>query len=325
MSKTSRESPSGRRSHDRVDRQLRQRRIASIVVGVLVLVAAMGGYWWYSRRAAPRDGAPNWFPDSRTLVVAAETGEGKADLFRLNLDGSGREGIAAHDANDTAPAVSPDGTRVAFESDRDGNPEIYVVVLATGAVQRLTDNPARDGAPAWSPDGRRLAFTSDRDNRAAADVYIMNADGTGVQRVTSDRANWAPQFSPDGGRLAVQVDTDVHVFDLAGGGERRLTSGADNGMNPTWSPDGQRLAFVTTRNRKLEIFTMNADGSDQTLLVSMAGAEVLDPRWSPDGAHIAFVRVPASAARAAEPGEAEDMQAVYTIDVASGVVRRVSR
>jgi Tol biopolymer transport system component len=325
MSNKSRESSPGRRSHDRLDRQLRQRRIISIVVGLCVLGAAMGGYWWYSRRTAPRDGAPNWFPDGRVLVVAAESDEGRADIHRLNLDGGGREAIAAHAANDTAPAVSPDGTRVAFESDRDGNSEIYVVTLVGGQVQRLTDNPARDSSPAWSPDGRRIVFTSDRDNRASADVYIMNADGSEVQRVTDDRANWAPQFSPDGQMLAVQIDTDVVVIDLRDGSRRRLTSGTANGMNPTWSPDGSRIAFVTTRNRKLEIFTMNADGSNQTLLVSMSGAEVLDPRWSPDGEHIAFVRVPAAPERPSEEGGQEDMQAVYTVEVNSGVVRRVSR
>jgi Tol biopolymer transport system component len=190
---------------------------------------------------------------------------------------------------------------------------------------RLTNNLARDTAPAWSPDGQRIAFTSDRDNRASADVYLMNADGSGVERITDDLANWAPQFSPDGQRLAVQVSRDVVVVDLADGSRTQLTHQPQNGMNPAWSPDGTRIAFVTTRNGRAEIFTMNADGTDPRSLVTMAAGSVIDPRWSPDGSHVAFVMVPEAPPASAQEPAAEHVQAIYTIEVASGVVSRLSR
>jgi len=314
-----------RRSHDRADRQARNRLITVVALAAASLVAALGGYWWYSSQDPARDGAPAWFPDGQALVFAAEVGTGKADIYRMNVDGSGRDRLTDHDAIDSAPAVSPDGTRIAFESDRDGNFEIYVMDVSGRNVVRLTNDPAADTAPAWSPDGRRIVFTSDRDNRASADVYVMNADGSGIERLTDDLANWAPQFAPDGRRLAVQVGRDVVLIDLADGSRRRLTADPQNGMNPTWSSDGQRLAFVSTRNRRAEIFTMNADGSDQQVLVTMATGSVIDPRWSPDGTHVAFVMVPEAQPLPDQEVSPEHIQAIYTIDVVSGVVTRLSR
>jgi TolB protein len=106
-------------------------------------------------------------------------------------------------------------------------------------------------------------------------------------------------FSPDGRTLAFHVGRDVHTMRVpsgaegaASGGEpRRLTTDPANGMYPSWSPDGRRLAFMSWRNGKTEIFTMNADGGDQQRLVSMEG-DTVDPRWSPDGSQIAFVHLP---------------------------------
>jgi Periplasmic component of the Tol biopolymer transport system len=86
------------------------------------------------------------------------------------------------DAED--PAWSPDGRRIAFQSKRDGNLEIYVINLDGTGLSRLTDHPAADGRPAWSPDGQWIAFESDRDGKL--DIYIMRADGSDVRRITSN-------------------------------------------------------------------------------------------------------------------------------------------
>jgi TolB protein len=99
-------------------------------------------------------------------------------------------------------------------------------------------------------------------------------------------------WSPDGARLAFHVGRDVHVMPVAGGAPARLTTDPANGMYPSWSPDGTRLAFMSWRNRKTEIFTMNADGAGQRPLVSMPEGDAIDPRWSPDGTRIAFVHLP---------------------------------
>jgi Tol biopolymer transport system component len=149
----------------------------------------------------------------------------------------------------------------------------------------------------------------------------MNADGSGLERLTTDGAQWAPQFSPDGKRLAVQTDRDIRVIELEDRTVRRLTFEPENGMSPTWSPDGRRLAFASTRNTRLEIFTMNADGTGQQVLISMPGASVMDPRWSPDGGRIAFVHVPTLDE---DDKSTPQPYAIYVMELETRRVRRVS-
>ena len=86
------------------------------------------------------------------------------------------------ESSDFYPAWSPDGTKIAFTSDRDGIPKIYVMNADGTNQTRITDNPASDEAPAWSPDGSKIAFTSDRDGNP--EIYVMNADGTDQTRLT---------------------------------------------------------------------------------------------------------------------------------------------
>ena len=321
MSSSSDSKVHQRRASDRLARLARLRWGAATVIGVVLFVTVLGAYWWYTDRDPTRDGAPDWSPDSQSIVFAAEIGVGKGDLYMMDADGSHRRQLTDTPAAEESPAMSPDGSHVAFESDRDGNSEIYVMDLPSRRVRRLTKDPARDLAPAWSPDGARIAFMSDRHNRASTDIYTMKADGSDVQQLTGNLSNWAPQYSPDGRELAYQVDRDVFVMDLATRAVRRLTFDPQNGMNPTWSPDGTRIAFVTTRGQhKAEIYVMNADGTNQHVLVSMAIGDAIDPRWSPDGRKVAFVLVPPSGDAAAPP----DLQAIYTVDIASGRVTRIS-
>src|SRR5687767_15578175 len=103
----------------------------------------------------------------------------------MQHDGSGRRLLTESPTNETNPAYSPDGQWIAFESDRDGNSEIYVMTAQGTNVRRLTQDPAQDHSPAWSPDGTRIAFMSDRNSRTSTDIYTMNAkDGSDVQRIT---------------------------------------------------------------------------------------------------------------------------------------------
>ena len=298
------------------------RRLGVTGGGVVVLILA--ALWWFDgRESAHREGAPSWSPDGRQIAFYSEQANGKADLFVMNADGTGRRPLVeTPTASEGAPAFSPNGAEIAYDTDRDGNFEVYVMNADGTNPRRLTSHPGRDLAPAWSPDGQWIVFMSDRDARPEFDVFRMKADGSDVERLTSGATHWFPQYSPDGTRIAMHVWRDVHVMNAATHALTRLTTDPSHGMYPTWSPDGTRLAFMSWRTGPTEIYTMNADGSDQRLLVRMRNGSALDPRWSPKGDRIVFVHVPEMSVHDQQTGGSRE---IYTVEVATGTLTRLSR
>ena len=203
----------------------------------------------------------------------------------------------------SAPPAGPTG-RIAFVSDRDGNPEIYVMDADGGNLTRLTDNfdQTVDDGPAWSPDGQKIAFSSRR-GASGYQIYVMNADGnfaagSGQKPLTGDdRADtWdlEPAWSPDGGKVAFvslgarngEAYYTLNVIDVESGSRTPLTGNEKPLSAPTWSPDGQKIAFGSQRADAPGIYVINSDGSGETLLASSKWD--LEPAWSPDGKKIVY-------------------------------------
>ena len=208
-------------------------------------------------------------------------------IYVMNADGSGILQLTDNDSMDWGPAWSPDGSRIAFTSDRDGDWDIHVMNADGSGGIWLTDNDTPDWAPAWSPDGSRIAFQSYPEGTDLynwkPEIYVMNADGTGVVRLT-DNDYWddAPTWSPDGRRIAFWSDSggdfEIYVMNADGTGVMQLTD--SGGRDPTWSPDGQRIAFWSDSGGGQEVYVMNADG---TGVVQLTDSDSLDwfPAWSP--------------------------------------------
>jgi Tol biopolymer transport system component len=193
-----------------------------------------------------------------------------------------------------AEVVAPPLQSIVFQSDRDGNFEIYSMRSDGLDVRRLTSNPGDDVQPRWSPDGTQIVFSSLRDGLAAREIFVMNSDGSNIRRLTSlGRATGLPDWSPDGARITFHAargdgNFDIHVMDSDGTDLSRLTTTGSN-LQPRWSPDGQQIAFIwmpagTTLSR---IATMKPDGTGIRLLSSQGIVDGV-PSWSPDGTRIAF-------------------------------------
>lgn len=205
----------------------------------------------------------------------------------------------------STPAAFPSANgNIAFVNNRDGNSEIYSIGADGLNLTRLTNNPAEDVQPDWSPDGSKIAFVSNRSGNN--DIYIMDADGSNLTRLTTNsQPEFFPAWSPDGSKIAFQrgslLAVDIYTINADGsGGETKLTNAPTDGsaaihhMEPTWSPDGSKIAFVKenilVRPLVGQIYVMNADGTGQTQLTKGPGTEITAPDWSPDGSKIAFNR-----------------------------------
>ena len=201
----------------------------------------------------------------------------------MNADGSDQVRLTNSAAVDSAPAWSPDGRKITFQSNRDGNFEIYVMDQNGANPMRLTNNLSVDLSPAWSPDGTRIAFSSDRDGNS--EIYIMNADGSAQTNLSNNVAtDQLPAFSPNGTKIAFVSDRDVwtqiYVMNVDGSNLARLTVSSAVDSAPAWSPDGRLVAFQSTRSGNQEIYRIQADSMFEHNL-TINGATDTAPDWQP--------------------------------------------
>jgi len=219
--------------------------------------------------------------------------------------------------NDLEPTVSPDGTRIAFTSLREGgDQEIYIMYADGSGVRRLTFSPGEDRPGTFSPDGTRLAFQSGRfpvapgPGHSALEIFTMAIDGTDVRRMTNNNfqdsfAHWSPQ----GDRIAFTTnrDGDFEIYTLvpvdanADGNadvQTRVTNSLTEDSHAHWSPDGSQLTFHSRRDfaptpgaLQVEIYRASSvDGSNAVRLTGPDNEFDIFPVWSPDGQKIAWSR-----------------------------------
>lgn len=193
------------------------------------------------------------------------------------------------------PTLTPAASLLAFETDRDGNSEIYVLDTVTGKALNLTRHPAEDRAPAWRPDGLALAFESRRDGNW--EIYVLDLVDGSLARLTHNLAyDGAPTWSPDGSEIAFESyrDGNLEIYAVAVAGEgkepglRRITDDGSGAYGPAWSPDGSQIAFTSWRDGNKEIYVASATGAEARN-VTQHPADDEQPAWSPDGQSLAFV------------------------------------
>ena len=182
--------------------------------------------------------------DVSTDVELRRNGQMNNEIYMIRADGTGLKKLTNHPAEDVHPVWSPDGRKIAFASERDGNRQIYVMNADGTNLVRLMSNRWYDDYPAWSPDGSQIAFSSDRDSKSSErlDIYVTSANGSNFKRVTSHPSD------------------DRH---------------------PAWSPDGKLLAFASNRDGDRDIFTVRADGPEVKKVFSSNGNDE-HPHWCGD-------------------------------------------
>ena len=263
-------------------------------------------------------------------IVFTSRRDGNNEIYVMDADGGNQENLSNHPAYDAQPDWSPDGTKIAFVSRRDGVSQIYVMDADGKNVIRLTEGRGRTKDPDWSPDGRKIAFTVDEweyhiavmdadggnrekledqasepswspDGKQIAfvswrdgdhEIYVIGADGHGLERVKRGLGGFNPSFSPDEGRIAYYAShkgfRHIHVVGTDGRNPNRLTHNEENHWGPTWSPDGQTIAYwvwdgILEGNLRGTIHLMTADGKYLRQLSNVRGARDYQPDISPLG------------------------------------------
>jgi dipeptidyl aminopeptidase/acylaminoacyl peptidase len=270
-------------------------------------------------------------PDGAFVAYAVgepdlEADEPRYDLFRARWDGSDRRRLTrTDDADEWAPAFSPDGKWIAFLSDRDGGDDddaetqVWLMPADAGEAEALTSFAGGVSDFEWSPDGTRLAVIANDPERAEGEEEPPQPEPIVIER---------HYFKEDFVGLLTDKRQHLYVFDMASRKATQLTSGAHEEHLPAWSPDGKRIAYVTKRgpdpDRHLnwDLYVVEARaGAEEKQLTYFAGADndpslESRPAWSADGKRIAYLQ------------QGEDKWIYYkpwslaVIDVESGTVSR---
>ncbi len=252
----------------------------------------------------------------RAVVTAAEKGPGG-----LNI----------------GPALSPDGTRLVFLSERGRvSVEMFLADVETGKIERKIVKTGLDqhfeslqfinSAGAWHPDGRQFAFAGVSKGRPVVSVIDVDRASLAREYVIREATEvFSPSWSPDGTRLVFSGTvgglSDLFLLDAATGKVTRLTHDPFADLEPAWSPDGRSIAFVTDRFTTdlktlnygpYQLALMDSTGREIRALPSFPGAKHINPQWAPDGASLYFL------------SDRNGISNIYRLDLATDEVRQVT-
>lgn len=231
---------------------------------------------------------------SRIFFISDRTGN--KEVWSMDPDGSNQKQITQYKSISIMPAVSPDGSKVAFTSFVKGNPAIFIFSVETGRRLPFYNQVASMNAtPDFTPDGKQIVYSSTASGYAQ--IYIANVDGSNLRRITNSRfIEVEPKVNPKTGAEMVFVSgrsgpQQIFRMNMDGANVERLTPGEGEASNPCWHPDGQAIAFAWTRGfatGNFNIFIMDVATRTYNQLTYGAGRNE-NPSWAPDGRHIVFM------------------------------------
>ncbi len=239
---------------------------------------------WYLFRDEPVVEEPR-------IIIFSSDRDGDFEIYSLDMDSETLTQLTFNTSTDKHPALSPEGTKIAFVSNRSGNWAIHTMNAdGTGVSSELYTlfDPAY-GHPSWSPDASQIVFDDD------LELHIINSDGTDyVQLTSTDFDNeYNPDWSPDGTSIVYTVtisggDLEICTKNSNGSGTRfQVTDNTANDDQPSWSPDGTEIVYSTDAGGNNDIYTIGSDGSSPDPVLDTVDDETA-PSWSENG--IAYVK-----------------------------------
>lgn len=295
----------------------RRDRVVAIAIAA-ALIAVVIVFWATGALRRDRDRVPATEPSGRIVFLqeVPEAGPGDASagssveyqLFAMNVDGTGVQQLtdpATFPAGVEAPEWSPDGSRIAFDSEADdGHFHIFVVSADGTGLMQITSGEGDEIAPNWSPDGTRLAVETQRSSSEPTGIAIVDVATGELHMITENPFGGddaEPTWSPDGTRIAFgrsrggqQFPSTLFIVNVDASGLQRLTPRGVSAYRPNWSPDGTRIIFnsndTSDRLRMAEIYVVASDGNGLRRLTHEENASAFRPTWSPDGEWILFTR-----------------------------------
>jgi TolB protein len=232
-----------------------------------------------------------------TRIVFVSDRSGAKEIWVMNWDGSDQRQLTHYGTITTFPSASPDGRIVAFTTYASGSPSIQMFSLDSGRKLPFYNQRASMNAfVSFTPDSKRIVFSSTAGG-GPAQLYMTNADGSGLHRITASGAiEVEPKINPKTGADLVDVSgrssglPQIYHMSLEGTDVQRLTPGTGEATNPAWSPDGDHIAFAWTKGFEpgnYNIFIMSVSSQQITQLTANEGRNE-NPSWAPDGAHIVY-------------------------------------
>ena len=287
---------------------------------------------WYMKREGvdlesfgvekARNDEPTFSPAGQDLAFTSS-----GDIYSFNRNTQQLTRLTHHPAADFQPNWSPDGRRIAFVSNRNGNPDIYIMNVNDQQQINLTQSQTIESMPIWSPKGDKIAYVRRQDEGKSRDIYVMDSNGENPVRLTDiPFANFSPTWSPEGDKIAFVnwpepdiEQTRIYTIDTNGQNQQLLFDEPDGFIAQiSWSPDGKEILLLhhsLALNPSHEIRLLNIVTQDVTIISPVDAIGIGHIAWSSNGQEVAF--------SAAISPKRPPNQGFFFVDSDSGNILRV--